>query len=70
MVDSRLQTWAMGILALRPRCSTLAVDVSSRVEFDAPGGGTHKGTKDADKIQRFVAAVRMADELFARNTYV
>ena len=59
-----------GILALRPRCTTLAVDVSSGVECDAPGGGTHKGIKDADKIQRFVAAVRAADEHLARNTYV
>jgi phosphoribosylanthranilate isomerase len=59
-----------GILALRPRCTTLAVDVSSGVECDAPGGGTHKGIKDADKIQRFVAAVRAADEHLARNTHV
>jgi phosphoribosylanthranilate isomerase len=56
-----------GILELRPRCTTLAVDVSSGVECDAPGGGTHKGIKDADKIQRFVAAVRAADAILARN---
>ena len=56
-----------GILQVRPRCLTLAVDVSSGVECDAPGGGTHKGIKDADKIQRFVAAVRAADEHLARN---
>ncbi|MCO5104772.1 MAG: phosphoribosylanthranilate isomerase [Burkholderiaceae bacterium] len=59
-----------GILALRPRCKTLAVDVSSGVECDAPEGGTHKGIKDADKIHRFVAAVRAADELRDRNTHV
>jgi len=59
-----------GILQLRPRCPSLAVDVSSGVERDAPGGGTLKGIKDADKIQRFVAAVRAADEILARNTHV
>lgn len=59
-----------GILALRPRCTTLAVDVSSGVERDAPGGGTQRGIKDADKIQRFVAAVRAADEILARNPHV
>lgn len=59
-----------GILEVRPRCITLAVDVSSGVECDAPGGGTLKGIKDADKIQRFVAAVRAADELLARNNHV
>jgi len=59
-----------GILQLRPRCPSLAVDVSSGVERDAPGGGTQKGIKDADKIQRFVAAVRAADEILARNTHV
>ena len=56
-----------GILEVRPRCKTLAVDVSSGVECDAPGGGTHKGIKDADKIQRFVTAVRAADDILARN---
>jgi phosphoribosylanthranilate isomerase len=50
-----------GIAQVRPRCLTLAVDVSSGVEADAPGGGVHKGIKDADKIHRFVAAVRAAD---------
>ncbi|QIL78716.1 phosphoribosylanthranilate isomerase [Diaphorobacter sp. HDW4A] len=50
-----------GILQVRPRCLTLAVDVSSGVEADAPGGGTLKGIKDADKIHRFIAAVRAAD---------
>jgi phosphoribosylanthranilate isomerase len=43
-----------GIAALRPRCRTLAVDVSSGVE-------SSKGIKDARKIIDFVAAVRAAD---------
>lgn len=43
-----------GIRALRPRCPTLAVDVSSGVE-------AAKGLKDAGKIRDFVAAVRAAD---------
>jgi phosphoribosylanthranilate isomerase len=50
-----------GILQVRPRCRTLAVDVSSGVEVSAPGGGTLKGIKDATKIHQFVAAVRAAD---------
>ena len=50
-----------GIVQVRPRCKTLAVDVSSGVEVDAPGGGTLKGIKDAEKINQFVAAVRAAD---------
>ena len=47
-----------GILQVRPRCSTLAVDVSSGVEVS-------KGIKSADKIHQFIAAVRAADEPFA-----
>ena len=54
---------ADGILQVRPRCKTLAVDVSSGVELDGPGGQPVKGIKDADKINRFVAAVRAADRL-------
>ena len=46
-----------GILQVRPRCTTLAVDVSSGVEVS-------KGIKSADKINQFVAAVRAADEQF------
>ena len=46
-----------GILQVRPRCTTLAVDVSSGVEVA-------KGIKSADKINQFVAAVRAADEQF------
>ena len=47
-----------GILQVRPRCKTLAVDVSSGVEIS-------KGIKSADKIHQFVAAVRAADDLLA-----
>jgi phosphoribosylanthranilate isomerase len=47
-----------GILQVRPRCKTLAVDVSSGVEVS-------KGIKDAGKIHQFVAAVRAADAQFA-----
>jgi phosphoribosylanthranilate isomerase len=43
-----------GIRQLRPRCKSLAVDVSSGVE-------EAKGIKDAHKIHQFVAAVRAAD---------
>ena len=46
-----------GILQVRPRCTTLAVDVSSGVEIS-------KGIKSAEKIRQFVAAVRRADEHF------
>ena len=56
-------TDAIGIV--RPRCKTLAVDVSSGVEADGPGGSTQKGIKDASKINQFVAAVRAADKLLA-----
>jgi phosphoribosylanthranilate isomerase len=51
-----------GIVQVRPRCKTLAVDVSSGVELDGPG---HQGIKDPEKIHRFVAAVRAADKLLA-----
>lgn len=49
-----------GILQVRPRCKTLAVDVSSGVEVS-------KGIKSAEKIHQFVAAVRAADGLLAKN---
>ena len=49
-----------GILQVRPRCKTLAVDVSTGVELS-------KGIKDAGKIHQFVAAVRAADEQLAKN---
>jgi phosphoribosylanthranilate isomerase len=48
---------ADGIRQLRPRCKSLAVDVSSGVE-------AAKGIKDAAKIRDFVAAVRAADRAF------
>lgn len=50
-----------GIRQVRPRCLSLAVDVSSGVEATRPDGQSLKGIKDAEKIQRFVAAVRVAD---------
>jgi phosphoribosylanthranilate isomerase len=49
-----------GILQVRPRCKTLAVDVSSGVEIS-------KGIKSAEKINQFVASVRAADELLVKN---
>jgi phosphoribosylanthranilate isomerase len=54
-----------GIVQVRPRCKTLAVDVSSGVEVSASGGNTLKGIKDPEKIHQFVAAVRAADALLA-----
>ncbi|MDO9166323.1 MAG: N-(5'-phosphoribosyl)anthranilate isomerase, partial [Rhodoferax sp.] len=53
---------ADGILQVRPRCKTLAVDVSSGVEMASPGS---KGLKDPEKINQFVAAVRAADRQLA-----
>jgi phosphoribosylanthranilate isomerase len=54
-----------GITQVRPRCKTLAVDVSSGVEVSDDRGGTLKGIKDPEKINRFVAAVRAADAQLA-----
>lgn len=50
-----------GIACVRPRCRTLAVDVSSGVEAQAADGKPLKGIKDPAKIFQFVAAVRAAD---------
>lgn len=58
---------ADGIAQVRPRCTTLAVDVSSGVELTGSEGSTLKGLKDADKIHRFVAAVRAADQQLAEH---
>ena len=52
-----------GIAQVRPRCKTLAVDVSSGVEAVDAQGQPLKGIKDAQKIFQFVAAVRAADGL-------
>jgi len=54
-----------GIVQVRPRCKSLAVDVSSGVEVSTAEGTTLKGIKDPEKIHRFVAAVRAADKLLA-----
>lgn len=61
---------ADGIAQVRPRFTTLAVDVSSGVEASTPGGVPQKGIKDAGKIHRFVAAVHAADALLARPSHV
>jgi len=50
-----------GIACVRPRCRTLAVDVSSGVEALDADGKPIKGIKDPAKIFQFVAAVRAAD---------
>jgi phosphoribosylanthranilate isomerase len=52
-----------GITQVRPRCKSLAVDVSSGVEAEDANGKPLKGIKDPEKILRFVAAVRATDKL-------
>jgi phosphoribosylanthranilate isomerase len=54
-----------GIAQVRPRCKTLAVDVSSGVEALDADGKPLRGIKDPEKINQFVAAVRAADQQFA-----
>ncbi|MFZ3220836.1 MAG: phosphoribosylanthranilate isomerase [Rhodoferax sp.] len=54
-----------GIAQVRPRCKTLAVDVSSGVEACDATGAPLKGIKDHEKINQFVAAVRAADRHLA-----
>jgi phosphoribosylanthranilate isomerase len=56
-----------GIAQVRPRCKTLAVDVSSGVEALDANGHPKKGIKDAQRMQQFVAAVRAADERLAKT---
>ncbi|RFO96816.1 phosphoribosylanthranilate isomerase [Rhodoferax lacus] len=54
-----------GIATLRPRCLSLAVDISSGVEATDAAGLALKGIKDPIKINQFVAAVRAADQRLA-----
>lgn len=51
-----------GIAQLRPRCRSLAVDVSSGVEATGSDGQALRGIKDANKMAAFVQAVRKADD--------
>jgi phosphoribosylanthranilate isomerase len=51
-----------GITSVRPRCKTLAVDVSSGVEALDALGKPLKGIKDPARMFEFVAAVRAADQ--------
>jgi phosphoribosylanthranilate isomerase len=51
-----------GILQVRPRGKTLAVDVSSGVEEQHPNGSPRKGIKSPELINQFVTAVRAADD--------
>ena len=56
-----------GMQQVRPRGKTLAVDVSSGVEEKLPNGSPRKGIKSPELITQFVAAVRAADDHFAKN---
>jgi phosphoribosylanthranilate isomerase len=57
---------ADGLAQVRPRCLSLAVDVSSGVELAGPA---NQGLKDPQKINQFVAAVRAADQQFAEMSH-
>jgi phosphoribosylanthranilate isomerase len=54
-----------GIAQVRPRCFSLAVDISSGVEATDAHGLPMRGIKDPKKINQFVAAVRAADQRLA-----
>jgi phosphoribosylanthranilate isomerase len=54
-----------GIAQVRPRCISLAVDISSGVEATDAQGQPLRGIKDPEKINQFVAAVRAADQRLA-----
>lgn len=54
-----------GIAEVRHRGLSLAVDVSSGIEQTGPDGRSLKGVKDAEKMTRFMAAVRAADARFS-----
>ena len=56
-----------GIVQVRPRGKTLAVDVSSGVEEKLPDGSPRKGIKSTELMSQFVAAVRAADAQLAKN---
>jgi len=58
-----------GILQVRPRGKTLAVDVSSGVEEQLPNGSPRKGIKNPELISQFVAAVRAADDQLAEKAF-
>ena len=58
-----------GILQVRPRGKTLAVDVSSGVEEQLPNGSPRKGIKSPELISQFVAAVRAADSQLAEKAF-
>jgi len=58
-----------GILQVRPRGKTLAVDVSSGVEEKLPDGSPRKGIKSSELISQFVAAVRAADDQLAEKAF-
>ena len=51
-----------GIVQVRPRGKSLAVDVSSGVEEKLPDGTPNKGIKSLELIRQFVTAVRAADD--------